>query len=180
MTVLWNTMEAVKVVRSRFWIICLLGPHRQHMEVPSLGLESELQLLAYTTAKATWDPSWVCNLHPDPLSKDRDWTHILMDTSWICFHCTTVGTPGLYFEGRINRLANRLDMGWKKDRNSKMRRRFLPWATEIQELGRAELGKDQQFRLGQRRLTCPLDIHMTGSSRKLVYMRWEFRRESQV
>ena len=72
MTVLWNTMEAVKVVRSRFWIICLLGPHQQHMEVPSLGLESELELLAYTTAKATWDPSWVCNLHPDPLSKDRD------------------------------------------------------------------------------------------------------------
>ena len=29
----------------------------QHMEVPRLGVELELQLLAYTTATATWDPS---------------------------------------------------------------------------------------------------------------------------
>ena len=27
----------------------------------SLGVQSELQLLAYTTATATWDPSRVCN-----------------------------------------------------------------------------------------------------------------------
>ena len=36
------------------------GPHLQHMEVPRLGVESELQLPAYTTA---WDPSPVCNVH---------------------------------------------------------------------------------------------------------------------
>ena len=29
-----------------------LGPHPQHMEVPRLGVESELQLPAYTTATA--------------------------------------------------------------------------------------------------------------------------------
>ena len=40
--------------------------------VPRLGVESELQLLAYTTAKAILDPSCVCDLHsqltarPDP------------------------------------------------------------------------------------------------------------------
>ena len=28
-------------------------PHLQHMEVPQLGVESELQLLAYTAATAT-------------------------------------------------------------------------------------------------------------------------------
>ena len=30
------------------------GPHPRHMEVPRLGVESELQPLAYTTAIATW------------------------------------------------------------------------------------------------------------------------------
>ena len=34
-----------------------LGPHLWHMEVPRLGVDSELQLLAYTTA--TQDPSHV-------------------------------------------------------------------------------------------------------------------------
>ena len=33
------------------------------MEVPKLGIESELQLLAYITATATWDPGHVCDLH---------------------------------------------------------------------------------------------------------------------
>ena len=42
---------------------CFLGPHPRHMEAPRLGLESELQLLAYATATATWDPSHVCDLH---------------------------------------------------------------------------------------------------------------------
>ena len=31
-------------------IFCFLGPHLQHMEVPRLGIESELQLPASTTA----------------------------------------------------------------------------------------------------------------------------------
>ena len=35
-----------------FW-----GPHLWHMEVARLGVESELQLLAYVTAMAMWDPS---------------------------------------------------------------------------------------------------------------------------
>ena len=33
------------------------------MEVPRLEVESELHLLAYTTATATWDLSHVCDLH---------------------------------------------------------------------------------------------------------------------
>ena len=32
-----------------------LGPHLWHMEVPRLGVESELYMLAYTTATAMWD-----------------------------------------------------------------------------------------------------------------------------
>ena len=34
-----------------------------HMEVPSLWVKSELQLLAYATATAMWDLRRVCDLH---------------------------------------------------------------------------------------------------------------------
>ena len=72
-----------------FSFFFLFGLHLQHMESPRLGVESELHLLAYTTATATPDLSWVCNLHQsswqsqilNPLSKARDQTHVLMDTS---------------------------------------------------------------------------------------------------
>ena len=46
-----------------FCLFVFLGPHPQPMEVPRLVAESELQLLAYTTATATWNPSRVCDLH---------------------------------------------------------------------------------------------------------------------
>ena len=58
------------------------------MDVLRLGVESELQLPAYTTATAVWDQSPIYNLHhrsqqcqiPYPLTKARDWTHIFTDT----------------------------------------------------------------------------------------------------
>ena len=34
-----------------------------HIEVPRRGVELELQLLAYTTATATPDPSCICDLY---------------------------------------------------------------------------------------------------------------------
>ena len=85
-----------------FFFFCFLEPQVQHMEVSRLGVLSELQQPGYATATAAWDLSHVCDLHHssqkfqilDPLSEARDRTHILMDTSWICFHCTTTGTPG--------------------------------------------------------------------------------------
>ena len=43
-----------------------IGPHPQHMQVPRLGVKSELQLLAYTRATATQDLSRVCNRHHSP------------------------------------------------------------------------------------------------------------------
>ena len=48
-----------------FLSFIFLGLHPQHMEVPSLGVELELQLLAYATATAMHgcDLSCVCNLH---------------------------------------------------------------------------------------------------------------------
>ena len=70
------------------------GLHLQHMEVPSLGAKLELQLLVYTTAVATPDPSCVCELHRssqqcwicNPLSRTWDQTHVLMDTSQLHYH----------------------------------------------------------------------------------------------
>ena len=72
------------------------------MEVPRLGVKSELQLLANATATATPDLSHVCDLHHSSqqrqilnlLSKVRDRTRSLTVTSQIDFHCTTTGTPG--------------------------------------------------------------------------------------
>ena len=47
-----------------FSFVCFLGLHSQHVEVPRLGVQSELQLPAYATATATQDPRrHVCNLH---------------------------------------------------------------------------------------------------------------------
>jgi len=61
---------------------------------------------AYTTAIAVPDPSCVCNLHHsskqcqilNPLSKARDRTRVLMDTSQIHFCWAMTGTPGFIFE----------------------------------------------------------------------------------
>ena len=68
-----------------------LGLHSRHIEVPRLGVKLELQLPVYTTATATPDPSHICNLRCslrqhwilNSLSKIRDWTWSLMDTSQV-------------------------------------------------------------------------------------------------
>ena len=74
-----------------FVLFCLLlfvslGPHLWHKEVPRLGVQSELQFLAYTTATAMPALSHICNLHHsswqrqilNPLSEVRDQSCILM------------------------------------------------------------------------------------------------------
>ena len=88
------------------------------MEDPRLGVELELQLLAYTAATAAQDPSYVCDLHhssqqcwiPNPLSEARDrtasswilvrfviaepWQELLVLTIWIpkCAVCLLAGS----------------------------------------------------------------------------------------
>ena len=76
-----------------FIFICwsFLGLRLWHMEIPRLGIYSELQVPAYTTAHETRDLSCVCDLHHSsqqrlilhPWSKARDHTLILMATSWL-------------------------------------------------------------------------------------------------
>ena len=87
--------------------VCLfvfLGTHVWHMEVPRLRVKSELQLPACATATAVQDLSCFCYLHHsswqtwffNSLSKARDWTHILMHTSWVHYHWATIGTPSFF------------------------------------------------------------------------------------
>ena len=94
-------LRTLQINRFFFSLLCFSGPHLWHLEVPRLGVKSELQLSAYATATATPDLSHVCNLYhsswecwiPHPLSQARDWTRILMDTSWVQHHWATMGTP---------------------------------------------------------------------------------------
>ena len=75
------------------------------MEIPRLGVNSELQLPAYSTATATQDPSYVCNLHHssqprrilNPLGEARDGTHNLVVPSWSHFCCATKRTPVIFY-----------------------------------------------------------------------------------
>ena len=55
--------ELILILFIYLFIFCFLGLHLQHTELPRLGVESELQLPAYTTAIAMWDPSFICDLH---------------------------------------------------------------------------------------------------------------------
>ena len=92
-----NWLNKAKCLTSQKWftlfyLFCVfVGPHLRHMQVPRLGVESELP--AYTTATPTLDPSCVCNLHHsslqcwilNPLIEARDQTCNLMDANQICF-----------------------------------------------------------------------------------------------
>ena len=81
-----------------FFFLASLGLHPWHMEVLRLGVKSELQLPAYTTAT---DLSCICDLQHsswqhqilDPLRKVRDGSHILMDTSLVGFQWAIMGIP---------------------------------------------------------------------------------------
>ena len=76
------------------------------MEVPRLGAQSELQLLAYATATAMADPSRLCKLYHssqqcwiiNPMSEARDRTQNLMIPSQIHFWYAMMGTPKRSFD----------------------------------------------------------------------------------
>ena len=74
-----------------FFFFFALRPHLRHMEVPMLGVQSELQLPACATGIVMPDPSCICDLYHsswqrwilNPLSEARDSTHNLMVTSQV-------------------------------------------------------------------------------------------------
>ena len=76
-----------------------LGPYLQHKEVLRLGVNLEQQLPACITATAMPGLSCVCDLYHSSrqcwilnlLSKARGRSCNLMVTSWLRFHCTTMG-----------------------------------------------------------------------------------------
>ena len=87
------------------FIFCFSGPHLPLKEVPRLGGESELHVLAYTTATAMQDPIHVCDLYH---SSRQCWipTHwarpgIKPAFSWILFgfitHWATMRTFIFFF-----------------------------------------------------------------------------------
>ena len=81
--------------------LAFLGLYPWHMEVPRLGVETELQVQVYDTAIATQDLSHTCDLHHsspqrrilNPLIKARNQTCVRMDTGQVRVHCATTGTP---------------------------------------------------------------------------------------
>ena len=88
------------------------------MDVPRLGVESELQLPAYTTATATRNPSHICDLHhsseqhwiPNRVIEARDQICILVDPSRVYFHN---GNSLHSFQGRRLKLVARVeDLEW--------------------------------------------------------------------
>ena len=70
-----------------YFIFFFLGLPLGHMEIPGLGVELEMQLLAYATATAMQDLSRVSDLQHsscecqilNPLSEARDRAHILVN-----------------------------------------------------------------------------------------------------
>ena len=84
-----------------FFFFVFSGLYPQHMEVPRLGVQLELQLPAYTTATAAPDWNHICDLHHgswlrwilNPLSEVRDRACVIMDTSQLHFRGAMMGTP---------------------------------------------------------------------------------------
>ena len=108
----------------RFQVFCLFFPpdlwsYLWHMDVPGVGVESELQLQAYTIAMATLDWSCICNLchslgkHQilNPLSEARDRIHIFTETILI--------GKGKYIAKVVNQPFIKL-VGSLKDKSSKI------------------------------------------------------------
>ena len=81
------------------FVFCFLVLHPWHMEVPRIGDQLKMQLLAYVTTTAIPDPSCICDLQHNswqslnPLSEARDWTHVLMHTSWVPYRWAMMGSP---------------------------------------------------------------------------------------
>ena len=82
-----NSWPPTKFDKQNCTFFFFSGPHLRHMEVPRLGVKSELQLQAYTIATTTWDLSRFATLTTAHL-KAGSLTHwarpgIEPESSWI-------------------------------------------------------------------------------------------------
>ena len=90
---------------SPFYYFYFIVPHLWQMEIPGLGFEPEMQLPAYITDTAMDDLSCICDIHHSsrqhwilkPQNKGRDWTHILIDNSWVCNLLSHMRTPSWFY-----------------------------------------------------------------------------------
>ena len=98
--------KLISLIRSHLFILffCFLGPHAWYMEVPRLGVESELQLPAYARITATW--IWaVSATYTTDHSNTRSLTHwvrpgIKLTSSWILVgfvNCWKEGNSWAFF-----------------------------------------------------------------------------------
>ena len=89
-----NSSGGILELPLHFFFFVFLRLHLRHMEVPRLGVKSELAPSAYATTTAMQDLScaWQHRIL-NPLSEAGDQTHNLMVPSRICFRCATMGTP---------------------------------------------------------------------------------------
>ena len=74
-----------------FFVVISLEPYLQHVELPRLGVKSELRPLSTATATTMQDLRCVCDLYHssqqlqilNPLGAVRDRTCILIDAIWV-------------------------------------------------------------------------------------------------
>ena len=86
-------------------VLCFLGPHPWHMGVLRLGSNRSCNCQLIPQAQQCRVLATSANLHCsseqhqilNPLSKARDWTHILMDTSWVHNPVSHNGIPSSSF-----------------------------------------------------------------------------------
>ena len=94
-----NVVSDVHVLKSYLLLLfCFLGPHPRYMEVPRLGVKSELQLPAYTTAKqcqilavsASYTTALLTHWARPGLEPTSSWIPVGLFTRW-----ATTGTSKL-------------------------------------------------------------------------------------
>ena len=92
-------------IHTHFFFFFFLQLFLRHMEVPRLGGESELQLLAYTTARAMPGLNCICNLCHNlwqcwilnPLSEARDWSASSWRLYWVLNPLSHIGNSYILF-----------------------------------------------------------------------------------
>ena len=104
----------------KLFFFSFLGPHLQPVEVPRLGVESSAAAglcRGHSSARSELQQRPTHSSRPhqilNPLSGVGDWTLVLMDTSWVCYHCATTGTPTFFFFLEYHIMLRTFEMEYK-------------------------------------------------------------------